>query len=152
MKSIILKRSVLMAFINTIIFSFLAIDFSAEYETFFSIISQVFVLFLFSLLMLLFFIPVWYKLKQGNVPTIFEYGTPFYGCLAWGFMATANFRNIATMANLIEIPIVFFISVASAWLEGILNKNKSKTILVLSMIIPVITAILLRAFMPTLSE
>jgi len=149
---IILKQSVLTAFLNTIIFSFLAIDFSAEYETFFSIISQVFVLFLFSLLMLLFFIPIWYKLKKGNISTIFEYGTPFYGCLVWSFMATANIRNIATMANLIEIPIVFFVSVTSAWLEGVLNKNKSKMILTLSMIAPVITAILLRIFMPTISE
>jgi hypothetical protein len=109
------------------------------------------------LAIVLFSFPAWIFFRSRVHWYIWDYGVPIYGVIIWFLMEYLRIgRDLASLSNfVVEIFWILVASIISIWLRVIFPGKENKTSRIsstVSVLIPIVIAIILRLTMPWLPE
>lgn len=109
------------------------------------------------LVIVLFSFPAWIFFRLRVHWYIWDYGVPVYGVMIWFLMESFRIgKDLASLSNfVVEVFWILAVSIISIWLRVIFPGKENKTSQISSIVtvsIPIITAIILRMTMPWLPE
>ncbi len=100
-------------------------------------------------------LPAWrFRRKKVNW-YVWDYGVPAYGIIVWIILGSLNVGTLKSLSNLVELIWVSIVALICPWLRVLFPGKDKRDSIFLSIIflsLPIITAILLILFGPTLPE